>query len=104
LSYVRSGDWSLVVSPVHDAEIGAIDDLTEREHLLSILRQMGQRVTFDLRLIRKRAEQLLGKDLAQRMLRIWRLLNSRKQILSRATIAYFADVGVFELTFGWAHL
>lgn len=56
LSHVRSGNLTLVVSPAHDVEIGAIDDLTEREHLLSTLQQVGHRVTFDLRQVRERAE------------------------------------------------
>ena len=58
LSHVRSSDLILIVSPVHDVEIGAIKDLTEREHLLSILKQIGHRVSFDLKQTRKRAEQL----------------------------------------------
>jgi hypothetical protein len=37
LSHVRSGDLTLVVSSVHDAEINVIDDPIQREHFLSIL-------------------------------------------------------------------
>jgi len=63
LSHVRSGNLTLVVSPTHDVEIGTIDDLTEREHLLSTLRQIGHRVAFDLKQTRKRAERLTQQGL-----------------------------------------
>jgi len=63
LSHVRSGNLTLVVSPAHDIETDAIDDLTEREHLLSMLQQMGQRIVFDLKQTRKRAEQLTRQGL-----------------------------------------
>ena len=33
LSHVRAENLSLIVSPVHDAEITAIGDLAERTHL-----------------------------------------------------------------------
>jgi predicted nucleic acid-binding protein len=58
LSHVRAGSLTLAISPAHDVEIGAIDDLAEREHLLSMLRQIGLRVTSDPEQTRKRAEQL----------------------------------------------
>ena len=57
-SHVRSGDLTMVASPVHDAEISAIAVLTEREHLLSTLRQIGHRVAVDLKQARTRAGQL----------------------------------------------
>jgi predicted nucleic acid-binding protein len=63
LSHVRSGDLVLVVSAVHDIEIGAIDDSTEREHLLSLLRQIGHRTDFDPQRARKRAERLTQQEL-----------------------------------------
>ncbi len=53
----------MVISPVHDAEIGAIADLTEREHFLSTLGQIGHRVAVDLKQARKRAEQLTQQGL-----------------------------------------
>lgn len=58
LSHVRAGSLTLIASPAHDIEISAIDDLTEREHLWSMLQQLGQRLTFDLKRTRKRAEEL----------------------------------------------
>ena len=59
LSHVRGGELTLIVSPVHDIEIGAIEDSTEREHLESILRELGKRVPFDPVRTRQRAEQLV---------------------------------------------
>ena len=58
LSHVRSSDLALVVSHVHDIEIAAIEDPVEREHLLSMLGEIGYRVSFDLRQVRHRAEEL----------------------------------------------
>ena len=63
LSHVRSGDLALVVSPVHDIEINAIDDPIERRHLLSTLRQLECRIAFDLGQTRRRAEELVRQGL-----------------------------------------
>ena len=62
LSHVRSGDLTLIVSPVHDVEIGAIDNPTEREHVFLTLRQIGRRVSFDAQ-VRARAEELVKQGL-----------------------------------------
>jgi predicted nucleic acid-binding protein len=59
LSYVRSGRLVLTVSPVHVVEIDAIDEVAEREHLKSVLQQIGRRVVVDIKHTRSRAEQLL---------------------------------------------
>lgn len=48
LSHVRSKNLTMVVSPAHVAEIGAIEDLAEREHLVILLDDLGHRTTFDL--------------------------------------------------------
>lgn len=63
LSHVRSGNLTLVVSSVHEVEIGAIEDPIEREHLLSTLQQIGHRVEVDLGQARKRAERLTEQEL-----------------------------------------
>ena len=63
LSHVRTGDLTLVVSPAHQVEIGAIGDLTERQHLLSMLGEDGLRVLFDLEQARARAERLTERGL-----------------------------------------
>lgn len=61
LSSVRSGNVILVVSPVHDIEISAIEDPVEQEHLLSVLQELGRRVAFDLPGVRQRAEALTAE-------------------------------------------
>lgn len=63
LSYVRSGELCLVVSAVHNAELGAVDDSMEREHLLSILDQIGSRIQVDLAQARQRAMTLTERGL-----------------------------------------
>jgi len=63
LSHVRSGELLLVISPAHDVEINAIVDVTGRQRLVSLLRQIGSRLTFDLRQARDRAEQLVRRGL-----------------------------------------
>ncbi len=63
LSHVRTGNLSLVVSPVHDAEIAPIDDLAERTHLQVMLQQIGHRIPVDLTQARQRAEALVQQGL-----------------------------------------
>lgn len=63
LSHVRSGDLALVVCSAHDVEINAIEDPIEREHLLSMLREIGSRVVFDLHQVRQRAEELTERGI-----------------------------------------
>lgn len=63
LSYVRTGDLALFVSPVHDVEIAAIPDSTEREYLLTLLDQTGQRVSVNVDEVRARAEVLVEQGL-----------------------------------------
>jgi predicted nucleic acid-binding protein len=57
LSYVRSGELLLIVSPAHDIEISAMDDAVERERLLSTLNEIGHRAVFDMHRVRRRAEE-----------------------------------------------
>jgi predicted nucleic acid-binding protein len=63
LSHVRSGDLVLAISPVHLAEIGAIDDPIEREHLLSVLSEIGWHTEANLPQVRLRAEELTTRGL-----------------------------------------
>ncbi len=63
LSHVRTADLILVVSPVHDVEIAAIPDATEREYLVHLLRQVGQRISANLDEVRARAELLATQGL-----------------------------------------
>lgn len=59
LSHARARSLSLAISPAHDVEIGDINDATEREHLQSVLRDMGQRFAYDPAQTRQRAEELV---------------------------------------------
>ena len=63
VSHVRAGNLALIVSPAHDVEIAAIDNLAEREHWQLMLRQVGTRVPFDLSQARQRAEVLVRQGL-----------------------------------------
>ncbi len=59
LSHVFAGSLTLVVSPVHEVEIGAIGDPAEREHLLFILHQSGHHPSnWGMEQVRERAEHL----------------------------------------------
>ena len=59
VSSIRSYRLILIVSPAHNLEIAAIEDLAEREHLQLLLREHGTRPNFDLHAGRERAEQLI---------------------------------------------
>jgi len=63
LSYVRSGELVLVISPAHNIEVRAIDDSVEREHLLSMLAEIGCHVDMPLPQVRKRAQALVEQGL-----------------------------------------
>jgi predicted nucleic acid-binding protein len=63
LSHVRAGNLALIVSAAHELEIGAIGDATERDQLLTMLRQVGSRIALDLGQTRERAEELVQQGL-----------------------------------------
>jgi hypothetical protein len=46
LNHVRAAHIALVVSPVHQIEIAAIQAVEEREHLLLLLSQISTSVSF----------------------------------------------------------
>jgi len=58
LSHVQLGALTRVVSPVHDIEIDAVTDFTERTYLQALLRQIGVAVDVDRATVRARAEYL----------------------------------------------
>jgi len=62
LSYVRSGDLILTISPVHYLEIKAIQQFTERGYLLALIEKLGQDITFDPAKTRSRAETLMTQS------------------------------------------
>lgn len=59
LSKIREKIFKLLVSPAHNVEIRAIDDVVERIKLQTILDEIGERPTGDVAKIRTRAEDLV---------------------------------------------
>lgn len=60
LAKVREGRYKMVVSAVHDKEIGAIVDTYERVESQTLLGQVGERVKVDNARARLRAEHLVS--------------------------------------------
>lgn len=58
MASIRDTNRELIVSPVHDVEIDAIRDFAERQHLRNMLNQLGSKMSFDMFVIRKKAEYL----------------------------------------------
>lgn len=58
LRHTQGGSYTLVVSPVHRQEIGAITDAAERLSLLALLREYGITPPHEPQKVRARAEQL----------------------------------------------
>lgn len=63
LAHIRYGEIELIVSPVHEVEIDAIDEVEERQQLLLLLKQLGTSFKFDLPAVRERARQLAAQGL-----------------------------------------
>jgi len=63
LAHVQSSDYQLIVSPVHDIEIGAISNKEERDQLLLLLQRFGVRPEYDLGKTRTRAEELTAQGM-----------------------------------------
>lgn len=59
VSKTKEGNFKLIVSPAHNAEIRAIDDVIERLKLQTILDEIGEPTKGDLSRIRKRADELV---------------------------------------------
>jgi len=59
LSKIQDGLLTMVVSPVHFAEIRAIPDTLERLELLSIIERFGVLLDVDKTMARKRADELV---------------------------------------------
>ena len=55
-THVRQNQFTLVASPVHEAEIQVIPDQEERTQLLSLIRTLGKTCQVNLQAARKRAE------------------------------------------------
>lgn len=63
LGHVRARMLQLTISPVHYREASANPDLARREHVLTLLKEIGTEVTTDLAIVRERAERLLQQGL-----------------------------------------
>jgi hypothetical protein len=63
LSHIRLGFLTLITSPVHRIEVGAIPDFKEREYLLALMKEIGGEVASDQARVRARAEALVAEDL-----------------------------------------
>jgi predicted nucleic acid-binding protein len=62
LSHIRLGALTCIMSPVHEIEIRAIPDFTERTYLQALLRQIGVVAQVDRAVVRARAEYLSTQD------------------------------------------
>lgn len=58
LAHIQPTKRELIVSPVHLAEIQAIKNVEERQHLLLLLESIAAKLEYDLVAIRNRAETL----------------------------------------------
>lgn len=63
LSYVRSQELVLVISPAHRVEISANPDPARRQHMESLIAEIGTDSNLDAGQARRRAESLLNKGL-----------------------------------------
>jgi predicted nucleic acid-binding protein len=63
LSYVRSHALILVISPAHRAEIAANPDVARRQHVESLLAEIGTAADLDLGQAQRRAVSLLNQGL-----------------------------------------
>ena len=63
LSYVRSQDLVLIISPAHRVEIAANPDPARRQHMESLIAEIGADADLDLEPARRRAVSLLNRGL-----------------------------------------
>ena len=63
LAYVRQRKLALITSPVHDAEIQVIPDKEECTQLQLLLRNLGQTLSIDLGIARRRAEYFVSQGM-----------------------------------------
>ena len=63
LSYVRSENLEMVLTPVHFKEIAANTDITRREHVQALIQEIGTQSVVDSNLVRSRAEELVNLGL-----------------------------------------
>jgi len=63
LSCVRSQDLVLVISPAHRVEIAANPDPARRQHIESLIAEIGTNADLDLAKAQRRAVSLLNREL-----------------------------------------
>lgn len=63
LSHIRSRALILVISPAHSAEIAANPDVARRQHVESLIAEIGTAADFDLGQAQRRAVSLLNQGL-----------------------------------------
>ncbi len=63
LSHVRARNLVLVISPAHHVEVAANPDLTKRQHVQSLIAEIGTDAVIDLGKARSRAAKLLSQGL-----------------------------------------
>ncbi len=55
---IQNGDYQMIVSPVHHAEIDDIEVFYERMELKALLEKYGKKKSFQLKEVQRRAEEL----------------------------------------------
>lgn len=63
LSYVRSKELTLIISPAHRAEIAANPDLARRQHVQALIAEIGTDANLDLDQAQRSAVSLLNQGL-----------------------------------------
>lgn len=63
LSHVRARNLVLVISPAHHVEVAANPDLAKRQHVQSLIAEIGTDAVIDLGKARNRAAKLLSQGL-----------------------------------------
>ncbi|HJW86914.1 MAG TPA: hypothetical protein VJ440_09805 [Candidatus Brocadiaceae bacterium] len=58
LKSIQDGNCEMIVSPVHFKEVEAIEDSYERMELIVLLNRFGEKTSYQLNEVRKRAENL----------------------------------------------
>jgi hypothetical protein len=60
LSKVKTGIYTLLISPVHTEEINSIENISQRFQIKNIIRTFGESIKVDLSKTRERTEDLLN--------------------------------------------
>jgi len=63
LQAIQNKMYEMIISPVHLAEINAIEDVKERFEVLGLLKKVGSSPQYNLPMIRKHAEYFYHKKL-----------------------------------------